>query len=113
MRIDKNEYGSLGRLACEGSNDEISERLCQYNSYERAEALALLMVCLSGLSPRRCAQIFLEWGNVCDAPWPYRAMIASVLRRSVAEVSLAELLEPAARVFYESFPRSNACFARL
>jgi hypothetical protein len=93
--------GPLSHLAREGSNDDIGECLSRFDSYARAEALAVLMMFAS---PRRSLQIFLEWGNVCDAPWPYRAMIADKLRPSVAEVNLVELLEPVARDFYASLP---------
>jgi hypothetical protein len=63
------------------------------------------MTFLMQLAPaRRCLQIFLEVGNTCDAPWPYRSFIAEALRYALAEVPLVGLLSPAARSFYEALP---------
>jgi hypothetical protein len=63
--------------------------------------MALVMM---GSSAQRCVQIFLEWGNMCDAPWPCRSAIASALREALAKVTLTELLEPAERTFYMGLP---------
>jgi len=67
-------------------------------------------------------RLFLEWGNVCDAPWANRSLIAGMLRQIPMA---ADLLPPAARTFYEALPdplpiwrgcigaASAACIGRL
>jgi hypothetical protein len=57
MRINAEDYGPLSHLAREGSNDDIGECLSRFDSYARAEALAVLVMFAS---PRRALQIFLE-----------------------------------------------------
>jgi hypothetical protein len=46
-------------------------------------------------------RVFLEWGNVCDAPWANRSLIAGMLRQIP---TAADLLPPAARTLYEALP---------
>jgi len=46
-----------------------------FDSYSRTEAMVHVM-----LTARREAadqiKVFQEWGNMCDAPWPWRSIIA-------------------------------------
>jgi hypothetical protein len=59
-----------GRLVQDASLDEVSDYLGSFGSYARTEPMSLLMRCSRA---RRCVKIFLEWGNMCDAPWPHRS----------------------------------------
>jgi hypothetical protein len=88
-------------LVEEAPLEEVSDYLWSFDNHARARAMALVMGCSSA---QRCVQIFLEWGNMCDAPWPYRSYIADALRRALAEVTLIELLEAAERTFYVGLP---------
>jgi hypothetical protein len=49
-------------------------------------------------------QLFLDWGNMCDAPWPWRAAFADNLRWACHDARLADLLEPDERAFFEALP---------
>jgi hypothetical protein len=49
-------------------------------------------------------QVFLDWGNMCDAPWPWRTVIADILRRACREARLVDLLPPDERDFFEALP---------
>jgi hypothetical protein len=88
-------------LVREAPLEEVSNYLWSFDSYARAGAMASVMV---GSNAHRCVQIFLEWGNMCDAPWPYRSTLANDLRRALAEVTLIELLQAAERTFYVGLP---------
>lgn len=81
---------------------EAEERLIQFNSWERPTALVLVMC--RAPTAADCLRVFLEWGDVCDAPWWERSNIAKSLRRALAEVALADFLDPAARSFYDALP---------
>jgi hypothetical protein len=85
----------------EASPKELDLHLLSFNSYRRTEAMFWLML---ALPPRRCLQIFLRWGNMCDAPWPYRSNLANELRRALVEVALTEVLAPAELAFYTGLP---------
>jgi hypothetical protein len=83
--------------------EEIDDCLGKCSSYERTDRLGWIMV---GASPspsellersRRCLRIFLEWGNMCDAPWPWRSVFARALRAACSQIDLAEVLQPEAR----------------
>jgi hypothetical protein len=83
--------------------DQASNELTMFDSYSRTEAMVHVM-----LSARREAadqiKVFLEWGNMCDAPWPCRSMIADILRRACSKISLAEVLSPEERGFFDPLP---------
>jgi hypothetical protein len=81
---------------------EAKEELTMFGSYERTEALVHVM--LRAPTPTDAIAVFLDWGNMCDAPWPWRSQIADILRQSCAEISLADALAPDARGFYDSLP---------
>jgi hypothetical protein len=49
-------------------------------------------------------RVFLEWANICDAPWWNRATIANCLRDAVREVTLADHLDPTEHTFYDALP---------
>jgi hypothetical protein len=79
--------------------DDIRSFLIQFDSYARTEQVMWLLM----LAPvRRRIQIFLEFGNMCDAPWPYRTRIAEYLREARAESELIEVLGATERAFYEA-----------
>jgi hypothetical protein len=104
---DPFDYDGQGRkidwkhLVGEASKDEVSNYLLSFDSYARAKAMTLVM---TGSCAQRCVQIFLDFGNMCDAPWPYRSDLANALRRALDEVTLIELLEAAERTFYVGLP---------
>jgi hypothetical protein len=58
--------------------------------------------------PLRCLKIFCGWGNMCDAPWPWRSYLAGELRRALRQVSLREALEPSDLAFYDALPATIA-----
>jgi hypothetical protein len=99
--FDETDWQNLARLARDGSLDEVLNYLLRFDSYALTEPMTYMMIFAP---PRRCLQIFLEVGNDCDAPWPYRSRIAKALRCSIAQVPLIELLEPEARDFYVALP---------
>jgi hypothetical protein len=41
---------------------------------------------------------------MCDAPWPWRSVIADLLRQAISKIILADVLPPDARSFYEGLP---------
>ena len=91
----------FGHLVREAATEEIDRYLLSFDSYKRARAMYLLMC---GLHARHCLQTFLRWGNMCDAPWPYRSYLARELRSARAEVALIAVLEPDALTFYTRLP---------
>jgi hypothetical protein len=91
----------LSALADCGLPGDISRFLIQFDSYARTEQVMWLLM----FAPmRKRIQIFLEFGNMCDAPWLYRTHIAKCLREARAEIELIELLGPTERAFYEALP---------
>jgi hypothetical protein len=112
--IDPLKYDGFGRkinfahLVGDSPIEEISHYLITFGSYARTEPLMFVMV---GSSPRRCVQVFLEWGNMCDSPWWCRSHIAAALRRALKDVRLIELLRGEGRAFYEALPDVIRCGA--
>ena len=104
---DPCQYDGGGRavdwqhLAREAPPEEVDKYLLSFDSYRRTEGMYYLML---ASPPRRCLQIFLEWGNMCDAPWGYRSDLSEVLRQSLAEVALTDMLTPDELAFYASLP---------
>jgi hypothetical protein len=91
----------LTALVQRGSLDDIVRFLIQFDSYARTEPMTwLLMLAAAQLR----LKIFLEYGNLCDAPWPYRSSIAEYLRQARTEIDLIEVLGPVERAFYEALP---------
>jgi hypothetical protein len=80
---------------------EVSSYLGTFDSYARTAAMTYLMI---ASSPRRALEIFLDSGNTCDAPWPYRSYLAAELRDAINKVALIDLLEPPERAFYAALP---------
>ena len=89
--------------------DQASNELFMFDSYSRTEAMVHVM-----FSARKEAadqiKVFQEWGNMCDAPWPWRSIIADILRRACSKVSLAEVLSPEARTFFDLLPDPVSVF---
>jgi hypothetical protein len=81
---------------------EAEGELGNFDSYERS--LALVFVLMRTPTPADAIRVFLEWGNVCDAPWGNRTHIADCLRREFNHVALADFLEAPARVFCDGLP---------
>jgi hypothetical protein len=82
---------------------QAAEELGIFSSYERATALIVVMARAPTAADR--VRVFLDWGNLCDAPWWNRSSIADMLRQACAEISLPDLLNPADRRFYDLLPR--------
>ena len=107
LPTDPLHYDGLGRsidwrhVVREAPLDEVSKYLGSFDSYARTRAMTLLMVASTA---QRCLQIFLEWGNMCDAPWLCHSNLAVALRRALAQLPLIELLEAAERTFYVGLP---------
>jgi hypothetical protein len=81
--------------------DQASKELFIFDSYSRTEAMVYVMHSAEGADQ---IKVFLEWGNMCDAPWPWRSIIAGILRRACSKVSLAEDLSPEACGFFDALP---------
>jgi len=82
---------------------EATAKLREFDSYNRAVALVLVL-CRSP-TPADTVRVFLEWGNICDAPWWQRSDFANQLRWAIRKVALADYLEPPARTFYDALPK--------
>jgi hypothetical protein len=101
------ERDGLGRkiswrhLVTAASLREVSSYLGTFDSYARTEAMTYVMI---ASSPRRALEIFLNWGNACDAPWPFRMYLAAKLRDAINKVALIDLLEPSERACYSALP---------
>jgi hypothetical protein len=105
--VDPCSCDGLGRkiswqqLVTAASLEKVSHYLGTFGSYARTEAMTYL---ISAVSPRRSLEIFLSWGDACDAPWPYRWYVAEALRDAIDNVPLIELLEPPELAFYSALP---------
>jgi hypothetical protein len=88
-------------LVKEGSAREVGDYLFSFDSYKRTAPLSLLM---SFFPPRRRLEVFLEWGNKCDAPRAYRSPLAGSLRDALTKVALIEVLGPKELTFYTALP---------
>jgi hypothetical protein len=82
--------------------DQASKDLGMFDSYSRTEAMVHVMISAQEAADRM--KVFLEWGNMCDAPWPWRSIIADMLRRACSEISLADVLPPDERSRYDALP---------
>jgi hypothetical protein len=81
---------------------EANEELVMFGSYERTEALVHVM--RRAPTPADAIAAFLDWGNMCDAPWRWRSQIADILRGCCAKISLPSVLASDSRQFYDSLP---------
>jgi hypothetical protein len=70
--------------------------------YARTRALWLAMA--SAPIPEASVRLFLKWGNMCDAPWQWRAAFAGNLRWACGKIRLVDLLDPNNRAFFEALP---------
>jgi hypothetical protein len=91
-------------LVCEASMDQITNYLISFDSYSRTAALALLMSVTATERPEYCIRMFLDFADMCDAPWSNRSVIADALRYARTGVDLAGLLEPNERDLYMALP---------
>jgi hypothetical protein len=71
---------------------EAANELRMFNSWERTGALVLVLY--RARTPADVISVFLEWGDVCDAPWWYRTAIAKHLRWALSDINVAAFLEP-------------------
>ena len=71
---------------------EADRRLALCDSYSRTSQLVQEMLCARSSAER--VRLFLEWGSLCDAPWPYRSYFAQILRDAFRHVRLADMLPP-------------------
>jgi hypothetical protein len=81
---------------------EAAAKLGKFDSYSRSVASALVL-CRSP-TPVDTIRVFLQWRNICDAPWWSRSIIANCLRDALREVTLADHLDPTERIFYDALP---------
>jgi hypothetical protein len=81
---------------------EAAAKLGDFNSYDRS--IALMVALISAPTSEDAVRVFLEWRNLCDAPWPARSVIANHLRHALREVTLSDFLEVPERAFYETLP---------
>jgi hypothetical protein len=108
--LDFLSYDGVGRkidwryLVCEASLSEINGYLLSFDSYQRTAPMAHLMSLSATERPEHCIRIFLDFGDMCDAPWGCRSVVADALRRARGLVNLPNLLEPDARTFYVALP---------
>jgi hypothetical protein len=82
--------------------NQASEELMKFDSYSRTAAMVCVM--RSAKNAADWLKVFLEWGCLCDAPWPWRSEIADILRSACSQVSLAPILPPDARRIYDELP---------
>jgi hypothetical protein len=83
--------------------DSASNELFMFDSYSRTEAMVYVMSAARSEAADQI-KVFQEWGNMCDAPWPWRSIIADILRRACSKISLAEVLSPEERGFFDALP---------
>jgi hypothetical protein len=81
---------------------QAAKQLGLFDSYERTVAIVFVMQ--RAPTAVDCLRVFLEWGNMCDAPWWQRSHIADMLRNALRGVRLADVLEPDALSFYNGLP---------
>lgn len=86
------------RLICNGGAYTADQRLGFCSSYARPAQLVQEM--LGAPAPAEAVRLFLEWGSLCDAPWPYRSDFAGILRDALRHVRLADVLPPADREWF-------------
>ena len=82
--------------------DQASKELFMFDSYSRTEAMVYVMSAAREAADQ--IKVFQEWGNMCDAPWPWRSYIAGILRRACSKIRLAEVLSPEERGFFDPLP---------
>jgi hypothetical protein len=92
----------LSFLANVAPLEKISKYLLTFDSYGRTRAMAYLMTL--AMEGSRCLWRFLDSGNACDSPWPWRSILASELRRARAKVDLIDLLGPEATAYFAALP---------
>jgi hypothetical protein len=69
---------------------EAERQLAQLDSYDRAIAIVLVLLRAPTATDR--LKMFLEWWNMCDAPWSVRTPLTDILKEACAEVRMADLL---------------------
>jgi hypothetical protein len=98
----KLNVADLATFAREAPVSQIAEYVGYFDSCARTEHLVGLMA-MAG-SARRVLSIFSEIGNMCDAPWPRRSILADLLRGARANVELFEVLGLAEWTWLEALP---------
>lgn len=81
---------------------EAERRLGVFDSFDRT--IALIFVLQRAPSAADQLKTFLEWWNVCDAPWRVRAPLSNILKDACAQAQMADLLTPDARSFFRGLP---------
>jgi hypothetical protein len=84
------------------STSAADQRLMICNSYERPHQLWMEM--LRERTARGRIALFLEWWNVCDAPWAYRGVFTKLLREALKEVALRGMLPKDDRDWFDGLP---------
>jgi len=93
-RLIQSEIFGMSRLAALSSLPfaEARAELGMFGSYQRTEAMVHIM--LRAPTPAEAVAVFLDWGCMCDAPWPWRSVIADILRRRRARQRAVPSLSP-------------------
>jgi hypothetical protein len=81
---------------------DAERRLLDCDSYRRTEALCTEM--FREPLPAKRLSLFLEYFNMCDAPWPYRGVLACELREALKEVRLEDVLPEDERAWFAALP---------
>jgi hypothetical protein len=99
--VEINLYALEDKSSADAANwSPADKRLAFCDSYSRPEQLVREM-CDAG-SLREAALLFLNWANLCDAPWPYRTCFAEILRAAIKKIRLADLLPADERAWLAS-----------
>jgi hypothetical protein len=80
--------------------DTAEDRICMCNSIERTGQLFWEMA-QEHDSPHQQVALFLQWSNTCDAPFPWRRLIAEILRGALKHIRLEDVLAGPERTFFE------------
>jgi hypothetical protein len=59
---------------------------------------------MTAVDERRILEAFLDWGNLCDRPWPWRSIFTQTLRWALTSVPLVDVLAPEEREFFVGLP---------
>jgi hypothetical protein len=79
--------------------DTADERLAMCDSYQCTGQLAREMAYED--EPHKQIALFLDWGNHCDAPFPWRSELAAILREALKQVRLVDVLADPERTWFE------------
>ncbi len=104
QQLDAKDRGRFERyLGTRGPLWQCGQYLFYFDSYARTEPMFHLMRHASE-RPAHCLGIFLDSGNLCDAPWRWRPRLAKLLRSATEAIALRECLSAEALSWFDSLP---------